>query len=239
MVKGIQTNAGAMRAALLAQDILANNLANASTPGFRQSRVGFRQATQAAPPVDGAPPTMPMPDPVTRIDLGPGVYQVTDDPLDLALQGEGYFVVQTPDGERYLRSGHFQLAQDGTLITPQGDPLLGDGGPVLVPAGEKLQVAGDGTLRAGDQELGRLQIVTFADGGAGLRHAGAGLLASDSGAEPVEGARVLQGVLEAPNVTAVQSMVDMIALLRHFEMNQRAIRTQDETLGRLIDWARE
>lgn len=239
MVKGIQTNAGAMRAALLAQDILANNLANASTPGFRQSRVGFRQATLAAPPVDGAPPTLPMPDPVTRIDLAPGIYQVTDDHLDLAIQGEGYFVVQTVNGERYTRSGHFQLAQDGTLVTPQGDPLLTEGGPVLVPAGAQLEVAADGTLRAGDQDLGRLQVVTFADGGAGLRHAGASMLSSDSGAEPAESARVLQGVLEAPNVTAVQSMVDMITLLRHFEMNQRAIRTQDETLGRLIDWARD
>jgi flagellar basal-body rod protein FlgF len=239
MVRGIQTNAGAMRAALLAQDILANNLANASTPGFRQSRVGFHMAALPAPPVDGAAATPPMPDAVARIDQSPGVFQVTDDRLDLAIQGEGYFVVQTVNGERYTRSGHFQLAQDGTLSTSQGDPVLTDGGPVLVPAGANLEVAADGTLRAGDQVLGRLQVVTFADGGAGLRHAGAGLLASDSGSQPSEGASVLQGVLEAPNVTAVQSMVDMITLLRHFEMNQRAIRTQDETLGRLIDWARQ
>jgi flagellar basal-body rod protein FlgF len=239
MVKGICTNAGAMRAALLAQDVLANNLANASTPGFRQSRIGFHQSAQAGPPVDGAPPTMPMPDAVARIDQAPGIFQVTDDRLDLAIQGEGYFVVQTVNGERYTRSGHLNLAQDGTLITSQGDPVLTDGGPVLVPSGANLEVTADGTLRVGEQVLGRLQVVNFADGGAGLSHAGAGLFSSETAAEPAASARVLQGVLEAPNVSAVQTMVDMITLLRHFEMNQRAIRTQDETLGRLIDWARQ
>jgi len=239
MVKGIHTNAGAMRAALVAQDILANNLANASTPGFRQSRVGFHLAAQGGPPIDGAAPTLPMPEPVARIDTAPGTFQVTDDRFDLAIQGEGYFVVQTEGGERYTRSGHFLLADDGTLVTPQGDPVLADGGPVLVPPGAELGVAADGTLSAGDQSLGRLQVVTFEDGAAGLLHSGAGLLSATGAAVPSENARVLQGVLESPNTAAVQTMVDMITLLRHFEMNQRAIRTQDETLGRLIDWARQ
>jgi flagellar basal body rod protein FlgG len=71
-----------------------------------------------------------------------------------------------------------------------------------------------------------------------LSHAGPGLLAASGEAVPAEGARVLQGVLESPNVAPVQAMVDMITLLRHFEMNQRAVRTQDDTLGRLLDWAR-
>lgn len=239
MVKGIHANAGAMRAALLAQDILANNLANASTAGFRQSRFGFHLAAVPGAPVDGASPVPPMPEAVARIDTAPGTFQVTDDRYDLAIQGEGYFVIQTEAGERYTRAGHFTLAEDGTLTTPAGDLVLAEGGPVAVPAGADLEVATDGTLNAAGQSLGRLQIVTFEDGGAGLRHAGAGLYSTDGEGVISENARVLQGVLEAPNVTPVQTMVDMISLLRHFEMNQRAIRTQDETLGRLLDWARE
>ncbi len=239
MVKGIHANAGAMRAALLAQDILANNLANVGTAGFRQSRFGFHLAAMPGAPVDGAPPTPPMPEAVTRIDTAPGTFQLTDDRYDLAIQGDGYFVVQTEGGQRYTRAGHFVLGDDGTLTTPQGDPLLAEGGPVVVPAGADLDVATDGALSAGGQSLGRLQIVTFEDGGASLRHAGAGLFSSEAEGVVSENARVLQGVLEAPNVSAVQTMVDMIALMRHFEMNQRAIRTQDETLGRLLDWARD
>lgn len=239
MVKGIHTSAGAMRAALLAQDVLANNLANAGTPGFRQSRVAFSLASAPGAPTDGAAPTPPMPEPVTRLDDAPGTYQVTEDRYDLAIQGDGYFVIQTQNGERYTRAGHFLLAGDGMLITPAGDPVLSEGGPVLVPEGAALQVAPDGTVSAGDQSFGRLQVVTFAEGGAGLRPSGAGLLASTDPPVPSENARVLQGVLESPNTTAVQTMVDMITLLRHFEMNQRAVRTQDETLGRLLDWARQ
>ncbi len=238
MVKGIHTSGGAMRAALVAQEILANNLANAGTTGFRQTKTAFRLSPAMGPPTDGAAPTAPMPEVVTRMDQAPGAFQVTEAPLDFAIRGDGFFAVQTDDGERYTRGGHFRLAEDGTLVTSQGHPVLADGGPVVVPLDAQLEVGADGSLIASGQSLGRLQVITFEEGTGGLRYVGSGLLAADGEPVPAEDAQVLQGVLESPNVSPVQAMVDMIALMRHFEMNQRAIRTQDETLGRLIDWAR-
>jgi flagellar basal-body rod protein FlgF len=236
MVRGILTSAGGMRPALWAQSILSHNLANASTSGFRQERLGYAQPTGAARTASGA--RAGAPELVTRLDPTPGAYEVTDRPLDLALQGDGYFAVQTPEGERYTRAGHFLRAEDGTLVTPQGHPLLADGGPIVLPAGAELQVAADGTLRAGEQNLGRLRLVSFGPE-TPLAPAGAGLLAAQGEAATAAGLRVQQGVLEGPNVTPVQAMVEMISLLRHFEMNQKALQVQDESLGQLLNWVRD
>lgn len=237
MVKGILTSAGAMRPALLAHGVLANNLANASTTGFRQDRVAFRQGWRPALPTAGGELAAAAPEMLTRVDPRPGGYQVTDRPLDVAIQGEGFFVVQSPEGERYTRSGHFFLADDGTLVTARGYPVLADGGPITLPPGVDVRITNDGMLRDEKRAFGKLQLVTFEEEPS-LTHAGASLLATDSEAVAAVGARVLQGVLEGPNVEPIQAMVEMITLLRHFEMNQKALQAQDESLGNLLSWVR-
>ncbi|MBM3317783.1 MAG: flagellar hook basal-body protein [Candidatus Eisenbacteria bacterium] len=239
MVKGIQTSGAAMRPAMLAQAILAHNLANANTDGFRQDRIAFaRPASASREPVAGESPSG-APELRAALDTSPGPYQVTQEPLDLALQGDGYFVVATPEGERYTRVGHFRMSTEGTLVTPQGFPVLGSGGPLTLPRAGGLRVTANGEIRDEQQVFGQVRVVRFeAEQEAPLRRAGAGLYASS--AEPVEaeGVRVLQGVLEGPNVQPLQALVEMVTLLRHFEMNEKALRAQDESLGRLIESAR-
>lgn len=237
MVKGIHASAGAMRHVMAAQAILANNLANAQATGFKQDRIAFRLASTQAPPRGSGAAIAPGPELITSLDQGPGAFEVTERTLDLAIQGGGFFTVQTPDGERYTRAGHFQLAEDGTLITPQGFPILADGGPITLPTDTEIQIATDGTIRSGEQVLGRIGVAAF-EGDPGFTHVGGGLLATEDAPIPSDGARVLQGVLEGPNIEPVQAMVDMITLLRHFEMNQKAITAQDESLGTLLSWAR-
>lgn len=236
MVKGILTSAGAMRPALAAHSILANNLANANTAGFRQDRVAFQQLLAGEP---GSPATAlaGAPGLTTGLDLTAGAYEVTDRPLDVAIQGEGFFVVQTPDGPRYTRGGQLKVGDGGVLATPQGHPLMGDGGPLTVPPEGAVSIAPSGEVRSGDTLIGRLQIVRLPEGST-PEHTGGGLLAVDGEVGPAPRARVLQGVVEGANVEPVQAMVDMITLLRHFEMNQKALQAQDESLGHLLSWVR-
>ena len=235
MVNGSRASAAGMRPAMLAQEILANNLANASTAGFRQDRIAFQQLYTGRSTLQGF--GMASPQIVSRIDPRPGVLEVTDRPLDLAIDGDGYFAVSTPDGERYTRAGHFVLSSEGTLTTPQGFPVLSEGGPLTLPGDVPVSITSNGTLRGEERTYGRVRIVRF-EPNTPMRHAGAGLLIADGDAEAAENARVLQGVIEGANVSPVQAMVEMITLLRHFEMNQKALRTQDETLGQLLSWVR-
>jgi len=236
MVRGIWTSGAALRPAMLAQSILANNLANANTAGFHQDRIAFERLASAT---SGEPPAGAAPRLAARLDRSAGPYDVTDRPLDLALQGDGYFVVETPEGPRYTRAGRFGLAEDGTLVTSQGHPVLTTGGPVALAGDARLRVTADGELRDGEQLYGRLRIVHFDPAARdGLTHAGGGLLASAAEPQEASGVQVLQGVLEGPNLQPFQTLGEMTALLRHFEMNQRALRAQDESLGSLLAWVR-
>lgn len=240
MIKGIQTSGAALRPAADAQSILANNLANATSTGFMQDRITFERALPPATAATSAENAGAAPQLRATVDSRRGPYEVTQRPLDLAIEGSGYFVVSTPEGDRYTRSGNFQVAQDGTLVNGQGLAVLSSGGPLTLPTEANLRVTSNGEIRDENQAYGRVRVVTFEDpANAGLTHAGGGLFAAS--AEPVEAdeAHVLQGVLEGPNVEPLQALVEMVTLLRHFEMNERALRAQDESLGTLIDWARE
>ncbi len=134
------------------QEALTNNLANASTAGFRQDRIAFERVAASATSATGSIGT-PTPQLLAALDSSPGAYEVTDRPFDLAIQGEGYFVVDTPSGERFTRAGHFQRGEGGTLVTSQGFPLLGEGGPLAVPDGVACLDAG--RRGAGRRRVGR------------------------------------------------------------------------------------
>ena len=97
-----------------------------------------------------------------RTNLGQGAVEGTGNPFHLALEGDGFFVIQTARGERYTRNGGFTLKSDGTLITPQGEPVLGESGPLLI-SGNKIEVASDGTVRSDQGDIGRLKFVRFID----------------------------------------------------------------------------
>lgn len=249
MIRGLWISAGALTPRMRAQEILANNLANASTDGFRQDRIAFRRmladaagnggpdagATGAASPSAengfGAAPQIE-----SALDPISGPLAATGSRFDLAVQGAGYLAVQGPEGELYTRGGSLRLGADGTLLHQSGYPLLTEAGVLTIPAGAEFAVTEDGTISINGAAAGRVRLVTFADPG-GLRHAGHGLVQSAAPGEADTGSRVLQGTLEGSNVDPVQAMVEMMVLLREFEANQRSILAQDSTVGRLINWA--
>ncbi|MGZ8445415.1 MAG: flagellar basal body rod C-terminal domain-containing protein, partial [Candidatus Binatia bacterium] len=135
--------------------------------------------------------------------------------------------------ERYTRNGGFTLRADGTVITPGGDPLLGEGGPIQLD-GASMEVAADGTVRADDNEIGKLRIVRFKDAGKAEKD-GANLFRSNlANVTLAEHARVVQGHLEQSNVGAVDSMVALISINRQFESYQRAMKLLDSITEKIL-----
>jgi flagellar basal-body rod protein FlgF len=210
------------------QDVLANNLANASTVGFRAELHAFR-----AVPVQGSGAS-------TRVyalestpgyDASPGVITNTGRPLDVAMRGNAWLAVQGLDGtEAYTRAGSLEVGADGTLLTRNGLTVLGDGGPMQVPANSELSIAADGTVSARGTDgrntsVGRLKLVTpdapLARGEDGLFRAADGDLPADATA------RLQDGALEGSNVSPVETMVAMISAARQFEAQMRMLQAAE------------
>ena len=217
------------KATMQRQDALAHNLANASTPGFRAEMTAFR-----AVPVlgQGASTRVYALESTPGYNAEPGAVQPTGRNLDVALKGNAWLAVQGLDGtEAYTRAGALDLDSEGLLITKTGLTVLGDGGPITIPANAQVQVAPDGTLSAAvgnnkPQPVGRLKLVTpetlLQRGEDGLFRAADG----DLGADP--NARLLDGALEGSNVSAVETMIAMIAAARQFEQQIKMMQSAQE-----------
>lgn len=233
---------------LLAQqnkiEILANNLANASTPGFKRLLTTFQAVDPAAPGFAGQNPAgqvdVMLPGSMLRVssapDLSPGSWISTGNRLDVVLDGEGLFVTQGDDGERYTRNGSFTVSPDDRLTTRAGHPVMGEGGPIEIPPASFVEIALDGTVRANGQEVGRLRVVEV-ESALDLTPDGDTSFALRPGAEaprPLEAgqARVQAGFLEGSNINPVSELVNMITAQRVFEAGQRVLRAADDTLRR-------
>ena len=217
------------KASMQRQDSLANNLANASTTGFRAEMQAFR-----AVPVrgDGASTRVYALESTIGYDDRAGPLQTTGRPLDVAPQGKAWLAVQSLDGtEAYTRAGALQVSAEGQLVTPSGLPVLGDGGPIAIPAGATLEVASDGTITASSgrgrpQSLGKLKLVTPE---APLTRGTDGLFRAADGELPTDPAAKLQsGALEGSNVSAVETMVSMIAAARQFEQQMKVLQGAEQ-----------
>ncbi|AJJ25252.1 flagellar basal body rod protein FlgF [Yersinia enterocolitica] len=239
MDHAIYTAMGAARQSLELQAVTANNLANASTPGFRSQLAAMR-----AVPIDG--PSMATRTMVTAstpgVDISQGSMNYSGRPLDVALQQDGYLAVRLPDGtEAYTRNGNIQISADGQM-TVQGYPLMGDNGPIEVPPQAAVTIAADGTisaLNAGDSpntiaQLGQIKRVRATAGE--VMHGDDGLFHLTPETQQARGAqlandpliKIMPGVLEGSNVKAVEAMADMIANARSFEMQMKVIHSVDE-----------
>ena len=218
------------KATLQRQDTLANNLANASTTGFRAEMQAFR-----AVPVrgDGATTRAYALESTIGHDDRAGPVSSTGRPLDIAVQGKSWLSVQALDGtEAYTRAGNLQVNAEGQLVTPSGLPVLGDGGPITVPANASVEIAANGqiTTTVGNnkpQAAGRLKLVTPE---APLQRGTDGLFRSGDGAElPNDAtARVQSGALEGSNVSPVETMVAMIAAARQFEQQMKMLQGAEQ-----------
>jgi len=239
MDHAIYTAMGAASQTMEQQSVTASNLANASTPGFRAQLNALR-----AVPVSGwSLPTRTLVTASTPgADMTQGALDYTERPLDVAVQQDGWLAVRTSDGsEAYTRNGNMQISPTGQL-TIQGNPVMGDGGPIAIPQGAQLTIAADGSITAlnpGDApnatvQLGRLKLVRAT--GQELQRGDDGMFRPDATTRGQRGAalaadatvQVMPGVLEGSNVKPVETMVDMIANARRFEMQMKVIANVDE-----------
>jgi flagellar basal-body rod protein FlgF len=219
---------------LQAQSVVAQNLANVSTPGFRADLYGFASLQVAGP---GLPTRVNAVATGQGFNSMPGMQQQTGLPLDVAVRGSGYLAVQASDGtEAYTRAGDLQVAADGTLKTATGLPVLGDSGPITIPTSDSVAIGADGTITVVPQGVGpkgaspiaRLKLVNPAPGS--LVKGTDGLLRTKSGTPAASDAnvQVQSGMLESSNVNAPRALVDMIQFSRLFDMQVKLMNAVDQ-----------
>lgn len=232
MSEVLQSLAGAMQADVSALRIISQNIANAGVPAYRRQIATPANFEQLLPTSTAQPGTSPPASDAVTIDRTAGTLRGTGQSLDLAIEGDGYFVLQSAQGSRLTRRGDFSVSAAGVLATSSGEPVLGVRGPIEVGTATPT-VLGDGTVRIGDSVIDQLQVVQVSD--SALQYVGNAVYAPlETELTPVEAPSVRQGFLEAGNVTPVQEIVQMMETLRHFETAQRLLLGYDELQQRAI-----
>jgi flagellar basal-body rod protein FlgF len=219
------------KATMQRQEVLAHNLANASTNGFRAELQAFR-----AVPIrgDGASTRVYALESTIGHDARPGAMSTTGRSLDVAMLGNAWLSVQSLDGsEAYTRAGALEVDAQGQLMTPGGLPVLGDGGPITLPANAAIDVAADGTISAQvgngkPQPVGKLKLVT-PESPAAMTRGEDGLFRAADGDLPADAtARLQSGTLEGSNVSPIETMVAMIAAARQFEQQMKTLKDTEQ-----------
>ncbi len=259
MLRCLYTAATGMDAQQLKMDVISNNLANASTTGFKKTRAEFEDLLSdtirgaSAPDARGGGNPTPLQVGLgvrtgsTTRSFGQGELTTTQNPTDVAIQGNGFFRVQLPSGESgYTRAGNFSLDATGRLVTQHGE--LVEPGITVPPDATAITIKPDGTVtatlasRTEPSELGQIELYTFTNP-AGLSSMGNNLFVQTVGSGDAQRARpgeqgagtLAQGMLEGANVKAVEEMIDMIACQRAYELNSKIITTADQMLQRLTN----
>ena len=212
-------------------DVVANNMANINTTGFKSEQMLFEQFVMpVARDQDFRGSDQPLSyvqDWATLHDLTGGAMVQTGNELDVALSGDGFFAVETPGGDRWTKSGSFQINNNGTLVDLSGNPVLGEGGPIQFgPEETGITIAQDGSISSSAGAKGKLRIVEFENPQA-IAHQGANLF---SGGTPqaATGTQVMQGFIEKSNVSGVSEMAEMIRVQRAYESAASMASRQDD-----------
>jgi flagellar basal-body rod protein FlgF len=224
-------------------DVIATNLANVSTPGFKAERIMFAELLAGKAPypgstTGGARPGLSFVNEVGMLrDTSDGGITQTGNALDLAISGSGYFAVETPAGTRYTRHGAFRLDQDGRIVTADGFALLdAQNRPISVRPGEtRIEISTKGALTTESGEVGRIQIAQFENEQA-MRKIGQGLYETDQ--DPVavdQAAEIRQGMIESSNVKAVAEVTSMMEILRRYQSAQKIIDSEHELERKAIE----
>jgi len=255
MLRSLFTAASGMSAQQLNVDVIANNISNVNSTGFKRSRVDFQDVLYQTERVPGTATSSTTQVPTgIQVGLGTrpgavfrifsqGTFQQTGNPLDLVIEGDGFFQVLKPDGEiAFTRDGALKLDFNGRVVNSDGIPLEPD---ITIPQeAQSISVGMDGTVsvtlpqQPQPQEVGQLQLVRFLNP-AGLQAEGRNLFVQTvASGEPINGiageeglGSIAQGFLEMSNVKVVEEMVQMIIALRAYEVNSKAIQTSDEMLS--------
>ncbi len=247
MIKGLYTAASGMLSAQTQSNIISDNIANIRTPGYKSEHAnilafpmhllqrlssstnGIAEAATIGTVGSGV-----LVDQVSRSNIQ-GVLQTTDKATDLALNSKGFFVVQTPNGERYTRNGQFLLNTEGRLQTANGNAVLGENGPigVLRPLSPQFSIISDGAIVEGGQVIDRLRIVEIQE--EALERQGQSLYSSTQTPEVATDVEVIQRAFESSNVDTTDQMVQMITVMHAYEANQKVIQTQDSLLEKAVN----
>ena len=236
MIKGIYTSASGMLPRMLKQETFANNMANINTVGYKKDGVFLHKFKQAQ---EGLITDLDWEIPMVHdvyIDFAQGEVHQTKETLDVAIEGSGFFVIQTPDGEQYSRNGKFSLTPEGVLVDKNGFEVLSDSGPITI-AGDEIVISQDGTVSGDGASIAKIRVVDFKQPYS-FNKTGFGYFIStdESGAAfNSENYQIRQGYIEGSNVNIIEQMVDMLISFRAYEAGQKAIQAQDETLNKAVN----
>ncbi|WP_292289539.1 flagellar hook-basal body complex protein [Marivita sp.] len=202
-------------------EIIAHNIANAATSGFRQQGLVFSEFVQG---IEGGDSLSMAAARVKKTSVAQGILTQTGNALDLAIEGRGYFQLETPNGIRLTRAGAFNVNSVGDVVSSDGHRVLDLGGaPINVPQGEAdVKVAADGTVSLGDRLLGQIGVMV-PEPGADLKRESGVLFQTDAALAPSEDGLVLQGHLEGSNVDAISQLTRMIEVQRAYELGQKLL----------------
>lgn len=243
MIKGIYTAASSMLTHQEKMNLISNNLANVSTSGYKKDEgiqesfpemmISLLEKGKQNREIGSLGTGVHLQQ--TYTDFTQGSFISTGNKLDLAIEGDGFFVLQTPNGLRYTRNGNFTLNNNGQIVSNQGYPLMGEEGPLQVIPGREIIITENGQLFFDELQGGRILVVDFPDSNQ-LSKIGENLYSSDYEAEQqVQGYFIKQGFLENSNVNLVQEMVKMIEASRYYDINQKVITAYDGTLDKVVN----
>ena len=258
MISGLYTAASGMIAEQYRQDVVANNLANVNTTGYKKDtalyitfpsvflyriygeneKIPGGKANILAPLGEMGKGVQLRPDGIRPLITREGNYIETGNKLNFAIKGNGMFVIKTPNGIRYTRDGNFSLDTEGRIVTQNGYPVLGERGEIIID-GDNFYTDEAGRIFIDKQEIDNFRIALFSKNDK-LRKEGNNLFYLSGGGELPENSgsgsiKVLQGYLEGSNVNVVKEMVDMITAYRSYEAAQKSIQAQDQTLNRAVN----
>ncbi len=222
-------------------DVITHNLANVSTAGYKRRCNLFSQSLAAQDGTEAETPGSI--DLQTMFDFSQGNVIETGRPLDFAICGKGFFVIETPQGPLYTRNGVFQTNQNGQLVDSEGRGVAGQSGPITIPSGvglSQVSVTNDGSIIGGGAVIGKLRIVNFGDNEKKLLPAGLNCFQMpDENIKPSDAEQVVvkQGYQESSNVKMVDELVDMIMVSRLYEANMKFLSAQKEASGSLMNVA--
>jgi flagellar basal-body rod protein FlgF len=212
-------------------DVIANNLANMNTPAYRREEMKFEEYLQSGRPAagqKGVQTTRFVNQAGTMRDTSEGRIEATGNTFDLAINGNGYFAVQTARGERYTRNGHFTLDGEGQIVTESGDPVLSDGGPVTIANDDgDITISADGTVSGDQGQIAKLRVVQFANERALKPQGGSYYAATETPTDAEGGYKLAQGMIERSNVEPVTEISRMIDVMRSYQAVSNLISAQE------------
>jgi flagellar basal-body rod protein FlgF len=229
------TAASGLRARMESLDMLANNIANSETGGYKTDREFYNIYTSAdATGADGEDGSALPVIEKNYTDFSQGAIRPTSNPMDFAIQGKGFFTVNSPSGVAYTRNGTFQISSTGTLVTTDGNAVLDTSGkPITLDPSVPVSVSADGTITQAGTTAAQIALVDFADPGSLAKQGNTMFRPSDPKTQPTAapaGSEIQQGRLEGSNVSSSEAAVRLVSVMRQFEMMQKAI-----TIGKEMD----